>query len=63
MDDKKLLLATSGDGSLSVMDVRSSKTTPLVQSEDQEDELLSATLIKKYVPLPLFLFAGPNPFS
>lgn len=36
----------SGDGTLSVLDVRSNKTAPLAQSEDQEDELLSAVAIK-----------------
>jgi len=36
----------SGDGTLSVLDVRSNKTTPFAQSEDQEDELLSAVAIK-----------------
>ncbi|KAJ6511340.1 WD40-repeat-containing domain protein [Mycena vitilis] len=46
LPDKHHLLATSGDGTLSVMDVRSKKTTPFAQSEDQEDELLSATTIK-----------------
>jgi WD repeat-containing protein 55 len=52
LEDKKLLVATSGDGSLSVMDVRSSKTAPLVQSEDQDDELLSVALIKRFVQAP-----------
>lgn len=37
----------SGDGSLSVIDIRSSKTTPLAHSEDQEDELLSIVPIRK----------------
>ncbi|KAJ7248567.1 WD40-repeat-containing domain protein [Mycena haematopus] len=46
LPDKHHLLATSGDGTLSVMDVRSKKTTPFAQSEDQEDELLAATTIK-----------------
>ncbi|KAF7329839.1 Protein monoubiquitination-related protein [Mycena kentingensis (nom. inval.)] len=46
LPDKHHLLATSGDGTLSVMDVRSNKTVPLAQSEDQEDELLAATTIK-----------------
>ncbi|KAG8744546.1 WD repeat-containing protein jip5 [Ceratobasidium sp. 414] len=36
----------SGDGTLSVLDIRSNKTTPFAQSEDQEDELLSAVSIK-----------------
>ncbi|KAF8208280.1 WD40-repeat-containing domain protein [Mycena galopus ATCC 62051] len=46
LPDKHHLLATSGDGTLSVMDVRSKKATPFAQSEDQEDELLAATTIK-----------------
>ncbi|KAJ7883292.1 WD40 repeat-like protein [Mycena leptocephala] len=46
LPDKHHLLATSGDGTLSVMDVRSKKTAPFAQSEDQEDELLAATTIK-----------------
>jgi len=36
----------SGDGTLSVIDVRSNNTEPLEQSEDQEDELLSIVSIK-----------------
>jgi hypothetical protein len=43
MRDRQLL---SGDGTLSVMDVRASDTTPLSQSEDQDDELLSIVSIK-----------------
>ena len=39
----------SGDGTLSVMDVRSKKMEPVAQSEDQEDELLSILPIKRYV--------------
>ncbi|KAI1787277.1 WD40 repeat-like protein [Ganoderma leucocontextum] len=46
LDDKKQLVATSGDGTLSVMDVRSKKIEPSAQSEDQEDELLSILPIK-----------------
>ncbi|KAG6829913.1 hypothetical protein H0H92_002936 [Tricholoma furcatifolium] len=46
LEDKKQLVATSGDGTLSVMDVRSKKAEPLAQSEDQEDELLSIVAIK-----------------
>ncbi|KAJ6612771.1 WD repeat-containing protein JIP5 [Mycena sp. CBHHK59/15] len=46
LQDKHHLLATSGDGTLSVMDVRSKKTEPFAHSEYQEDELLSATTIK-----------------
>lgn len=43
----------SGDGSLSVMDVRSKKVEPFAQSEDQEDELLSILPIKGYALQPL----------
>ncbi|KAK2460777.1 hypothetical protein APHAL10511_007247 [Amanita phalloides] len=46
LDDKKQLVTTSGDGSLSVMDVRSKKQEPIAHSEDQEDELLSIVAIK-----------------
>lgn len=46
LEDKKHLVATSGDGTLSVLDVRSKVTTPFAQSEDQEDELLSVLAIK-----------------
>ncbi|KAF8352082.1 WD40-repeat-containing domain protein [Amanita rubescens] len=46
LGDKKQLVATSGDGSLSVMDVRSKKLEPLAHSEDQEDELLSIVAIR-----------------
>ncbi|TBU52287.1 WD40 repeat-like protein [Dichomitus squalens] len=46
LDDKKQLVATSGDGTLSVMDIRSKKLEPVAQSEDQEDELLSILPIK-----------------
>ncbi|KAF9467140.1 WD40-repeat-containing domain protein [Collybia nuda] len=46
LDDKKQLVATSGDGTLSVMDVRSKKPEPFAQSEDQEDELLSIAAIR-----------------
>lgn len=46
MSDKKQLISTSGDGTLSVIDIRSSKTTPLAHSEDQEDELLSIIPIR-----------------
>ncbi|KAK7467459.1 hypothetical protein VKT23_004512 [Stygiomarasmius scandens] len=46
LEDKKHLVATSGDGTLSVMDVRSNKTEPFAHSEDQEDELLSIVPIK-----------------
>ncbi len=35
-----------GDGHLSVIDIRSSKSSPLAVSDDQEDELLSIIPIK-----------------
>ncbi|KAL5520628.1 JIP5 [Sanghuangporus sanghuang] len=44
--DRKQLVTTSGDGTLSVIDVRSKKPGPLTQSEDQEDELLSIARIR-----------------
>lgn len=43
----------SGDGTLSVIDVRSKKLEPFAHSEDQEDELLSVVSIKKYISSPL----------
>jgi len=46
LQDKKQLVATSGDGTLSVMDVRSKKPEPFAHSEDQEDELLSVVPFK-----------------
>ncbi|KAI0943775.1 WD repeat-containing protein jip5 [Taiwanofungus camphoratus] len=46
LDDARQLVCTSGDGTLSVIDVRSKKTEPLAHSEDQEDELLSIVPIK-----------------
>ncbi|KAI0251824.1 WD repeat-containing protein JIP5 [Lactifluus subvellereus] len=46
LQDKKQLVATSGDGTLSVMDVRSKKSEPFAHSEDQEDELLSIVPFK-----------------
>ncbi|KAF9027471.1 WD40-repeat-containing domain protein [Rhodocollybia butyracea] len=46
LDDKKHLVATSGDGTLSVIDVRAKVPEPFAQSEDQEDELLSMVPIK-----------------
>ncbi|GHJ90214.1 hypothetical protein NliqN6_6616 [Naganishia liquefaciens] len=46
LDDKKQLVSTSGDGTVSVIDVRSNSTTPLAVSDDQEDELLSIVSIK-----------------
>lgn len=42
------LTSFSGDGTLSVIDVRSKKPEPIAQSEDQEDELLSIVPIKGY---------------
>ncbi|EIW73167.1 hypothetical protein TREMEDRAFT_59329 [Tremella mesenterica DSM 1558] len=45
-DDKRQLVSTSGDGRLSVIDIRVNKTVPLAISEDQEDELLSLVPIK-----------------
>ncbi|KAL5498028.1 JIP5 [Sanghuangporus vaninii] len=44
--DRKQLVVTSGDGTLSVIDVRSKKPDPLTQSDDQEDELLSIARIR-----------------
>ena len=41
-----MLRPHSGDGTLSVMDVRVKKTEPFAHSEDQEDELLSILPIK-----------------
>ncbi|KAF8752136.1 WD40 repeat-like protein [Rhizoctonia solani] len=46
LQDKKQLAITSGDGTLSIIDVRSSKVEPFAHSEDQEDELLSIVSIK-----------------
>ncbi|EPT02022.1 hypothetical protein FOMPIDRAFT_1160901 [Fomitopsis schrenkii] len=46
LKDSKQLVSTSGDGTLSVIDVRSKKPEPIAQSEDQEDELLSIVPIK-----------------
>ena len=36
----------SGDGTLSVVDVRAKRDTPVAHSEDQEDELLSIVSIR-----------------
>ncbi|KZT43434.1 WD40 repeat-like protein [Sistotremastrum suecicum HHB10207 ss-3] len=44
---KKQLITTSGDATVSVIDIRSNKKDPLAHSEDQEDELLSIVPIKK----------------
>ncbi|CAE6365975.1 unnamed protein product [Rhizoctonia solani] len=49
LQDKKQLVTTSGDGTLSVIDVRSSKVEPFAHSEDQEDELLSIVSIKELI--------------
>jgi hypothetical protein len=38
----------SGDGTLSVMDIRAKKAEPFAHSEDQEDELLSILPINGY---------------
>ncbi|EGO01109.1 hypothetical protein SERLA73DRAFT_179167 [Serpula lacrymans var. lacrymans S7.3] len=46
LGDKKHLVVTSGDGTLSVIDIRGKKIEPFAQSEDQEDELLSIVAIK-----------------
>ncbi|KDQ56891.1 hypothetical protein JAAARDRAFT_132232 [Jaapia argillacea MUCL 33604] len=46
LEDKKHLVSTSGDGTLSVIDIRSNKKDPFAHSEDQEDELLSIVSIK-----------------
>ncbi|ESK91659.1 protein monoubiquitination-related protein [Moniliophthora roreri MCA 2997] len=54
LNDTKHLVATSeavhpsstGDGTLSVLDIRSKKAEPFAHSEDQEDELLSIVSIK-----------------
>lgn len=40
------LMCASGDGTLSVMDVRSKKPESFTHSEDQEDELLSVVSFK-----------------
>ncbi|OCF70963.1 WD repeat-containing protein JIP5 [Kwoniella mangroviensis CBS 8886] len=45
-EDKRQLVSTSGDGHLSVIDIRSNKAQPLTVSADQEDELLSIVQIK-----------------
>lgn len=45
-EDKRHLVATSGDGHLSAIDIRVSKPEPAHTSADQEDELLSITPIK-----------------
>ncbi|KAF8452491.1 WD40-repeat-containing domain protein [Boletus edulis BED1] len=44
--DKKQLVSTSADGTLSVVDIRGKKLEPLARSEDQEDELLSIVSIR-----------------
>ncbi|SPO24348.1 probable WD repeat-containing protein JIP5 [Ustilago trichophora] len=45
-ESRSRLIVTSGDGSLSSIDLRSSGPTSFEQSEDQEDELLSITSIR-----------------
>ncbi|WVR03194.1 hypothetical protein IAU60_000185 [Kwoniella sp. DSM 27419] len=45
-EDKRQLVSTSGDGTLSVIDIRSNKPQPLSVSDDQEDELLSIVQVK-----------------
>nr|XP_018266256.1 WD-repeat protein JIP5 [Kwoniella dejecticola CBS 10117]OBR88414.1 WD-repeat protein JIP5 [Kwoniella dejecticola CBS 10117] len=45
-EDKRQLVSTSGDGHLSVIDIRSNKNQPLTVSADQEDELLSIVQVK-----------------
>ncbi|KAF8556577.1 WD40 repeat-like protein [Imleria badia] len=49
LGDKKQLVSTSADGTLSVIDIRGKKVEPLARSEDQEDELLSIVAIRKQV--------------
>lgn len=54
-----MILSTySGDGTLSVVDVRSKKPEPVAHSEDQEDELLSIVSVKGLAIfiVPPFLF-------
>ena len=48
---------------MSVLDVRSSKPTPFAQSEDQEDELLSAVTIKGLVNLVRDIPSISKPFK
>ncbi|KAG8906967.1 WD repeat-containing protein jip5 [Tulasnella sp. 403] len=45
-EDKHHLVSTSGDGSLTVMDIRGSKLQPLAQSEEEDDEYLSVCAVK-----------------
>ncbi|KIM27924.1 hypothetical protein M408DRAFT_329837 [Serendipita vermifera MAFF 305830] len=59
LSGKRHLVATSGDGTLSVIDVRSNKTKPFAQSEDQEDELLSVVPIKGGAKLVIGTQLGP----
>ncbi|KAJ3162143.1 WD domain repeat-containing protein 55 [Geranomyces michiganensis] len=44
VDHKKTLLATSGDGHLSIFDIRKKK--PVAVSEQQDDELLCVTVVR-----------------
>ena len=50
----------SGDGTLSVMDIRSKNAEAVAQSEDQEDELLSIVAIKGLVDFLSFLVESEN---
>ncbi len=43
-----------------MMDVRSKKSIPVAQSEDQEDELLSIVSIKRLEILPILLMIDLN---
>lgn len=43
-----------------MMDVRSKKSIPIAQSEDQEDELLSIVSIKRLESLPIFFDDRPQ---
>ncbi|ORY86315.1 WD40-repeat-containing domain protein, partial [Protomyces lactucae-debilis] len=45
--DGKFVLATSGDGTLSVHDLRSNKEKAIKRSEDQEDDLTCCTMTKQ----------------
>ena len=44
--DGKFILSTSGDGTLSVHDLRSTKNVCVKQSDDQEDDLTSCVMVK-----------------
>ncbi|KAG8907861.1 WD repeat-containing protein jip5 [Tulasnella sp. 417] len=45
-EEKNQIVASSGDCTLSVIDIRSSRTEPFAQSDDQDDEFLSLCSIK-----------------